>query len=88
MIRNAPNRCPLDYPDPDTTYAFFRESDPFSGTARQVEAAAPDVWTAIIYTYDHRTAITSVRYSYARTDREGLRRGRQFIGIESLTIAR
>ena len=87
MIRNAPNRF-ADYSNPDAAYALPGKSDPLSGTTRQVKATAPDVWTAIIYTYYHRAAIAGIRHSYARTDREGLRRGRQFIGIESLTIAR
>jgi hypothetical protein len=98
MIRSAPNvrwRCSVrvricrtDCADPDAAYSSGGHSYPTSGTTREVETAAPDVWTTIIDTHDHRSAIAGIRHSHVRTDWKRLRGGRQFIGIEDLAVTR
>jgi hypothetical protein len=69
-------------------YSLFGQSNVSSCTMREVEAAASDERTTIIDSHYHRAAVVGVRHSHTRTERQRLRRGRQFIGIESLTGTR
>ena len=79
-------RCSTEYSNPDVAYSLGAEPYLLRGAMGEVEAAALDVRTTIVDPHDYRAAVLGIRDSHARTDRKRLRRGRQFVGIESLTI--
>jgi hypothetical protein len=76
----------MQYSNPDVAYSLGAKSYLLRSTMGEVEVAPPDVRTTIIDPHHHRAAVLGISHSYARTERKRLRRGCQFVGIESLTV--
>ena len=79
-------RGTMQYSNPDVAYSLGAKSYLLRRTMGEVEVAPPDVRTTIIDPHHHRAAVLGIGDSHARTDRKRLRRGCQFVGIESLTV--